>query len=158
MEFQFKNKVSAIDMWKLSMYHIYHSLAGVCNIIFSVAIILVTVKLWNSVEEHIMVLMLFACIIFPVIQPIMIYLKAKKQVSALPQDMVIKINETGVHVTGDNQKSKLPWKSIRGVIKEKGLIIIVAEGRRGYMLTDKILGTDKEPLIKFLDSKIQHSV
>ena len=156
MEFRFENKIRAVDVWKLSMYHVYHSMAGICNIVFSVAVILLTVKIWNPREAVFMSFLLLCCILFPVIQPLMIYARASKQVAALPEGMIYEINEKGVHITAGTQKSHLTWSRLRGVMKEYGMIILATEAGRGYMLTDKTLGAQKDSLLEFLEAKIEH--
>lgn len=155
MQFRFENKVTAADIWRMSMYHIYHSMAGVCNIIFSVAMVLLTVKFWNPQEAVLMMILVICCVLFPIVQPIMIYMRAAKQVAALPGGMVFEINDAGLLVTANEQKSHITWEHIRGVIKERNMIILAAEGGRGYMLTDKMLGAQKEALLEFLETKIK---
>lgn len=156
MEFCFKNEITAMDIWKLTMYRIYHSMSGVCNIIFSIALIIVTVRLWNPAEKFMMSLLVLACVLYPVIQPLSIYIRAIKQVAALPEDMILEINDKGIHVTGNGEKAHLPWSRVRGVIKEKNMIVLVAEAGRGYMLTYKTLGKQKDELVNFVESKIKH--
>lgn len=155
MEFRFEDKITAGDIWKLSIYKIYHSMLGVCNIVFSGALIALTIRFWNPEKEFLMSILILCCILFPVIQPFLVYVRAVKQVEALPKNMIIEINATGVHITGDNQKAHVPWKRIRGVMKERGMVVIATEAGRGYMLTDKILGTQKEALLEFLETKIE---
>lgn len=155
MEFRLEPKVTALDMWKLSMRHIYKSMVGVCNLIFAVAIVLLTLKFWNETEAFIKGVLVFCCILFPVMQPLSVYMRATKQVKSLPQDMILVIDETGLHITGDNQKSHMPWNRIKGLIKEKGMLIFAVDGGRGYMLTDSVLGSQKEALITFVESKIK---
>ena len=156
MEFRFEDKITALDVWKLSMYHVYRSLAGVCNVVFAVAIICATIKLWNPREGMLMSILLFCCVLFPVIQPLMIYTRAARQMAALPKDMVYEINESGIHIIAGNQKSHLTWNRVRGVIKEHGMVILATDAGRGYMLTDKTLGTQKDSFIEFLESKLEH--
>lgn len=155
MEFRFETKVTAWDMWKLSMRHIYKSMVGLCNLIFAAAIIALTYRFWNEVEAFMKGLLVFCCILFPIMQPLMIYMRAAKQVKALPQNMVLEIDNTGLHITGDDQKSHIPWSRVRGLIKEKGMLILAVDSGRGYMLTDRILGTQKEALIAFVESKVK---
>ena len=83
MEFRFEDKMTALDMWKLSMHHIYHSLVGWCNAIFSVAIILLTIKLWDPEKGFLMGCLLLASVAYPIVQPVMVYLRGAKQVAAL---------------------------------------------------------------------------
>lgn len=157
MEFRFESKISTWDMWKLSMNNIYHSIVGVYNLILAVALILLTVRFWNDMGIFLKGLLVLCCILFPILQPLLIYRRAAKQVSALPKDMTIEINETGLHVTGDGQKSHISWNRVKRVILERGMIILAIESGRGYMLTDKTLGTQKEELLNFLQTKIKNT-
>lgn len=157
MEFRFESKISTRDIWKLSMNNIYHSIVGVYNAILAVAIILLTVKFWNDVGAFLKGALLLCSILFPVLQPLLIYRRAAKQVASLPKDMVIEINETGLHVTADNQISHISWNRVKKVILERGMIILAIESGKGYMLTDRSLGTQKEALVSFLQTKIQNN-
>lgn len=155
MEFQFINKITVWDIWKLSMRNIYRSMVGISNIVFSVAIILLTFRFWGEMEPFLKSTLVLFCILFPIMQPLMIFMRASKQVAALPKDMVMEINDTGMHITGDNQKSHIPWNRVRRVMKQEGMIILAIEGGRGYMLTDRTLGEQKEAFLQYLESKKQ---
>lgn len=155
MEFRFECKVTAMDMWKLSMSHIYHNILGVYNAIFAVAIILLTIKFWDPGNGLLMGVLLFACLLFPVIQPIAIYLRAIPQVSALPKDMVMVINDTGLHITAGENRAHVTWNRVKGTIMERNMIILAIEDGKGYMLTNKVLGTQKEALVRFVESKLK---
>lgn len=157
MKFRFESKISTWDIWKLSMNNIYHSIVGVYNAIMAVAIILLTVKFWNDMGAFLRGTLVLCCILFPILQPLLIYRRAAKQVASLPKDMVIEINETGLHITGDAQKSHVSWNRVKRVILERGMIILAIESGKGYMLTDKVLGTQKDELINFLQTKIQNN-
>lgn len=157
MEFRFENKLTTCDMWKLSMRRIYSSLMGVSNILISLAAIVFTIRYWNPEEKLLMAVLILFCVLFPVAQPVMIYLRAAKQVKALPENMVFEINNAGLHVITKGYKVHIPWKGIRVVIKEKGMIILATAGGRGYMLTDKMLGTQKEVFLKFLEDKLKQN-
>ncbi|MBP3543433.1 MAG: YcxB family protein [Lachnospiraceae bacterium] len=137
------------------MRHIYRSLAGICNIILTAAIILLTAKLWNPQEPVLMVILILCCVLFPVMQPLLIYLRAVKQMEGLPKDMVLEFSEAGLLVTAGEQKSHVPWKGIRGVIKQPGMTILVAEAGRGYMLTDEMLGAQKDTFLAFVETMKQ---
>ena len=158
MEFRFESKITAWDMWKLSMHHIYHSMVGLCNAIFAVAIILLTIRFWNPRQEILMGILVLLCVLYPIMQPVMVYLRAKKQVAALPEGMVIVVNETGLHIsTEDNQKSHIPWARIRGIIQEPNMLILAADAGRGYMITNKMLGNQKSEFIEYVESNLIHN-
>ena len=99
MTYQFKSEVTAGDFWKLTMSRTYRSVAGVCNMVFTVAMILFTAKFFRTSGDLMQMLMLFGCLLFPVIQPIAIYLKAKGQAKTMPKDVELSFDDAGLHVT-----------------------------------------------------------
>lgn len=155
MEYTFKSDVTAKDIWKLSMYHIYHSVAGVCNIIFTVAVVLLTIKLRSSLDSWLVGLLAGCCLLFPLVQPLAIYRRAAAQAAALPENMVYLIDDTYLHITTGDQNSYIPWNHIRGIIRERGMIILMADAGRGYMLTDRALGAQKDAFLAFAEEKLK---
>ena len=139
MTYQFKSEVTAGDFWKLTMSRTYRSVAGVCNMVFTVAMILFTAKFFRTSGDLMQMLMLFGCLLFPVIQPIAIYLKAKGQAKTMPKDVELSFDDAGLHVTVGN---------------EPGMMIVFSDARHGYMLTNRILGAQKEPFFAFAKERI----
>ena len=145
MTYQFKSEVTAGDFWKLTMSRTYRSVAGVCNMVFTVAMILFTAKFFRTSGDLMQMLMLFGCLLFPVIQPIAIYLKAKGQ--------DLSFDDAGLHVTVGKEKESIGWKKLR-VANEPGMMIVFSDARHGYMLTNRILGAQKEPFFAFAKERI----
>ena len=79
MEYQYKCRITAWDFFRLTMRQTYRSMAGMCNLVFTVAMILLTAKFWSQSGEVLQVLMLIGCLLFPVIQPAAIYAKYADQ-------------------------------------------------------------------------------
>jgi len=100
MNYHFNYKNKPLDFWQLSMYFTYGSIVGVCNAIFTVAMILLTIKMWVDATSFVRMLLLFAIILFPIIQPIGIYTRARRQ-AATASDIDITFDDTGVHVQTD---------------------------------------------------------
>lgn len=157
MTYQYKSEVTAFDFWKLTMRQTYHSVAGVCNIVFSVAIILLTVKFWNGASDIAQVLMLFGCLLFPVIQPIAIYGKAKAQARALPKDVELLFDDTGLHVTVGEEKEDIRWKRIR-IRKQSDMLLVFSDACHGYMLTNRVLGEEKDAFYTYAKTRIEQEV
>lgn len=156
MEFRFEANISAWDLWKLSMRHIYRSIVGLCNIIFSVAIILLTIKFWSEMSSVLQSTLVLCCVLFPIVQPVMIYMRAREQVKTLPRNMVMEVNGAGICVSGEESETYVLWKNVRGIIKEKNMLILAVEAGRGYMLTNKVLGEQKQAFLEFVESKVKN--
>lgn len=104
MEYQYKCRITAWDFFRLTMRQTYRSMAGMCNLVFTVAMILLTAKFWSQSGEVLQVLMLIGCLLFPVIQPAAIYAKARRQAAAVPQDVRLTFDEKGLLVTTGGER------------------------------------------------------
>lgn len=154
MEFRFKNNVKPMDFFVLSMSRTYRSMVGVCNIVFTVAVIAATFQLMGKIHDLLEVLLLFGCFLFTVIQPTIVYLRSKAQVAGIPKDMELLFNEKGLHVTVGEQKESIPWKKIQSIVEEWNMVMIGSDARHGYILTNRMLGNQKEDFLKFAKEKI----
>ena len=45
--YRYTVRPTASDLWQLSMYYVYGSLVGVCNIIFTEAVLALAVAKWS---------------------------------------------------------------------------------------------------------------
>ena len=154
MTYQYKSEVNALDFWKLTMRQTWCSVAGVCNMVFTVAMILLAVKFWETSNDILQVLMLFGCLLFPVIQPIGIYLKAKARTKEMPKDVNLLFDDAGLHVTMGKEKQDIPWRNIR-VTKQREMLVVFSDARHGYILTNRVLGEEKESFFVYAKAKIE---
>lgn len=154
MEYVFNSDIKALDLWKISMSRTYHSLAGVVNIVFTVAMLLMTVHFWGTANVWVRALMVFACMIFPVIQPLAVLGRSTKQVEDMPKGVNLLFNDKGINVTCGDQKEHLPWKKIQRVAKHKDMIVVMSDQKHGYMLMNRKLGEQKEEFYQYLVKKI----
>lgn len=155
MDYKFKYNPQALDLWKLSIYGIYSSMMAVVNIIFVVAMIILINKFWTSSNIIIKIVLLFGFSLFTIIQPLTIYRRAKKQVSIIPEDMSLGFNKSGIHIKMEGIKSHVKWKDVKGIRFMKNIVIIYTSNNQGYILTDNILGDEKENFIKYLKGKLK---
>lgn len=156
MNYKFTYQTTAFDFWQLSMYYTYGSIVGVCNMIFTVSIFLLTIKFWENLNIFLRVVLILACCLFVVIQPLAIYKKAKKQVAVIPKDMEIIFDDYGIHVKSGNRSSDLKWNKIKRISKKPTMIVIFSTTTHGFILTNRILGEQKEAFYKDVVSKIEN--
>ncbi len=154
MKYTFTYQTTAYDLWQLSMYGAYGSMVGVCNIIFTVAMLLLSTRFWGDVNIFIKILLIIAVCLFTVIQPLVIYMRAKRQAATISHHMEIGFDDNGIHVKIGNQNSNLKWHMIKGVSKKPSMIIIVLAAKHGFVLTNKVLGKQKEAFYNYVVSKI----
>lgn len=155
MKYRFKNEVTPADFWVLSMHHTYHSTVGMCNIIFTVAMIGLTIQFGGKVHEFLETLMWFGCLLFPVFQPFFVFLRSKTQADMLPMGLELEFDDRGLRVRVGEQTQMINWKNVVSATKEYNMIIVRSDEKHGYIISDKMLGKKKEEFWNFIQSKLQ---
>ena len=155
MKYKFNYQISALDLWKLSMYGTYSSFVGVANIIFTIAMLLLAIRFWVEVNNFRKILLIIGISLFTIIQPLVVYIRAKSQVANFPQDMEISFDDYGIWIKTSNQISDIKWSTIKRIIKKPNMIIIFTTPKHGFIMSDKILGQEKKDLFNYIVSKVQ---
>lgn len=136
------------------MYGTYGSMIGVSNIVFTFSLLALSLKMWNKVNDFIKILLVLGVSLFIIIQPIVVYVKSKKQIKLFPEDMTINFNDKGIYIKDPNQNLEFKWKDIGKVIKKASMIIIFTKTKHGFIVTDEMVGEEKEEFYEYLISKI----
>lgn len=156
MKYEYTYKNTASELWQLSMYQMYGSIVGMCNLVFTFGMGALLISKRNSSSKiFIGILTLLVCW-FPIIQPFLIYKKCQKQENAITDNTNIIFDDIGIQAKFGNQKANIPWKKINKISKKPTMIIVFTDGNHGYVLSNKVLKTDKESLYDFLLSKISN--
>ena len=155
MRYKYTYRTTARDLWQLSMYYIYGSLAGLCNIIFTVAAFALGFSRWDQAQGIVRCLIVLGCCLFTVIQPRMIYAKAKKQAAGIAQDTQVSIDDNGLYIRVGDDTSQLPWKSVKRISRKPAMIIIFSDTTHGFIFTNRVLGNEKEEFYRYASSKVE---
>jgi len=155
MEYRYISDVKPKDLWFIAMIRTYRSLAGVINVVFTVAMVMLTFRFWSTSGTLVKALLLIACLLFPVFQPFAIFLRSIKQLETLPGRVELLFDDAGVHVSSEGKQEDIKWNKIANAIKQSNMIIVMSDNTHGYMLTNRILGDEKEEFYDFLCNKIR---
>ena len=155
MRFQYTYRTTAFELWQLSMYYTYGSMVGVCNIIFTFAVLALMVSRWSVSGTGFRVLLVFGLCLFTVIQPLVVYLRARKQTAGVTQDTTVSFSDEGIHIRVGEQFSNIRWEAIKKISKKPTMIIIFSDTTHGFLFTDRVLGAEKEAFYQYVTSKIK---
>ncbi|MCR4566730.1 MAG: YcxB family protein [Pseudobutyrivibrio sp.] len=155
MEYRYISDVQPKDLWFIAMLRTYRSFVGIINVVFTIAMVMLTIRFWNTTADLTKSFMVFGCLLFPVIQPLAIYGRSVKQLENLPKYLKLAFNDEGVHVECDGNREDIKWSRITNAIKQKNMIIVMSDGSHGYMLTNRTLGDKKEEFYQYLCGKLK---
>ncbi|MBO4456528.1 MAG: YcxB family protein [Butyrivibrio sp.] len=156
MEYRYISDVKPKDLWFISMLRTYRSFLGVINVVFSVAMIMMTIRFWGTSGAFIRTLLILACMLFPVFQPLAVYLRSIKQLETLPGRVELLFDDSGVHVSSEGKQEDIKWSKINNAIKQSNMIVVMSDRTHGYMLTNRILGDEKDEFYEYLCKKIRN--
>lgn len=154
MEYKFAYKNTAADFWQMSLYHIYGSLVGVVNLVFTFAMIVLSITMWGNAHLVFKVLLVIACFYFPVIQPLLLYLKGVRQAEETAKNTILCFNEEGVDVEVDLEHSHLHWSEIAGLMEKRTMVIVFSSKNRGYVIPNSVMGDRRQAFCNFVNERL----
>ena len=155
MRNRYTYRTTAWDLWQLSMYYIYGSMAGLCNIIFTAAVFVLGFSKWDQAHGFMRCLIVLGCCLFTIIQPLIIYAKAKKQAAGITRDTQVSIGDSGLYIQVGDDTSELQWKSVKRISRKPTMIIIFCDTTHGFVFTNRVLGNEKEDFYRYVVSKME---
>ncbi|MDC7125725.1 MAG: YcxB family protein [Spirochaetales bacterium] len=155
MSFKFQYKIKPKNLWVLTMFNIYRTMMAVINVIFTASMVLLSVKFFGNSLFFVKGLLIFGIMIFPVFQPFLIYLRCKKIVARMPEDMEMLIDKTGITTTSEGQTSHVNYSDVKSVLIVRKLLVIYTKTKHSFILNEEVIGSQKKEVFNFLKAKVK---
>jgi len=151
--FRFHYSVKPKDLWVLTMVNIYRSFLGMCNLVFTGSMILLAVRFWSGSGTGIRILITAGILLFPLLQPLMIYGRCRRIVGGIPENMEILFDETGITTSANGKSSLVPFSELKSVVRFFNLMIIYTRSKQSYILSDQVMKDQSGSLYEFIGLK-----
>ncbi len=116
-------KVKTSDMFCFLMHYSYASMAGIISFLFSIGSIVLFFFMWGKIAPAYLFILVVLGLLFTVINPAMLYKRAKKQVAtspALKEPITYVFSENGIHMEMGREKADIKWTDLYKVKKVCG--------------------------------------
>lgn len=150
MEFAFRYRVRPENLVVLALVNVYRSMAGVVNIVFTASMILTAYRFWAEISLPLRALVAAGILLFPLFQPLVIYLRSRRIVSRMPEGMEMRIDGKGIAVTAGENRSRIAFAEIKSVARFRGMLILYARTGQGFILNRETLAGKDRELYEFL--------
>lgn len=157
MAYEIEYRPSALELWRLSVYGIYSSKMGLTNLFFSLAMVYLAFRFWAGSNIIFKTVFVLAISLFTIVQPLMIYLGARKQVKTVPRDMKLRFDDKGIHILSSREKSKIEWENVRGIIKKLDLYILYTTDQHGFIISNRLLRGKGQEIYDYVVAKMKES-
>ena len=158
MDHSFTYRNTPGDYWRFYMSNIYHQWTAVVNIVFTFAVLALIIARFRDASSVFQALMILALLIFPVFQPLAIYLRSRKQALAITVDTTLTFDEGGFGIRVRDHRQRILWKDFHGALLRADLIVLMPDEIHAYLLPDRVTGEKKESLIADLKRVLPASV
>lgn len=134
----------------------YHSMMAVVNIVFTGAMIALAVARFGSTNILGKILIILAICIFPVFQPLAVYLRSSRDAARVNQeDTHVVFDDAGMHITVKQHEQIIMWRDIYPAVVRKTQVVCAPDGVHAYLLSNRILGDTRDAFIAFHNERVQ---
>ena len=162
-KYHLKFHVTIIDLFNSSMYAINKSKKHYLNVIFTLASFLLLIYLFvsnsiNNLEIYRLIVLILCAILFPIIQPLIIYIKLYMNYKKYPlKDIELIVYDNYLTVSNFTEKENVYLNTLNDIKKYNNMIIIMYDSIHGQIIpniafNDSII--DKDEFYNFIKSKI----
>ncbi len=155
-------KLNEKDIWLFSMYHANKGFLGFFNLLFTSVSIFYLIKNFAILAPSRRLLFVFCALMFTVIQPTSLYIKAKKQAKNkyIKEPIHIAIFGEGVTVEQAGVKGDFAWDNVYKTAVSKNMLIIYLSKARAYLIPKRYYDDNYEKILKVLseNTKIEKNI
>lgn len=123
----FSVQMTVKDVYRFNMYHVYHSASGLVGLLLSLLALGNLIISFDSLTDQGKTIMTIVALWFTVLEPIMVYRRAKKQVKKIKsyhKPLHYAIGEQGITVSQDEESQTMEWNRLRRIVKTRQQILI----------------------------------
>ena len=152
-------KLEAMDLWRYSVYNMIHSKQGMFNIFIAVIMVALLFLRWGWLSTNLNYIALFIIwiLIFAVWQPVIAYMKAKRQIKSAEGQAALdfEFGTQEVKVSQGGQEIKFPWEKIVKIVVTRNMVIIYMDRIRAYLLPARVIGGDMGEFSRLVHKHLQ---
>ena len=141
MNYKLHYKNTAFELFQLSFFFLYSSLAGIGNTIFTVAMIALIYARWDDATDLLRVVLVIAVLFFVLFQPVIMYNRARRNAKTL-KELSLEFGDRGIAIEVEGKREYIDWKKIKAGKRFPQMLIIFTDNTNGYILTKRIVGNN----------------
>lgn len=145
------------DMYDFLLRHSYSNVSGIIGVILSLCAFVYLIMNYGDLSTAKILLLVFGSLLFTVINPIQLYMKAAQQVKLSPafqEALVYSITDKGVSVKQGGQKVEVKWDEVVKAIETKRNILIYTSNVTAFILPKDMMEGNTNTLRELIKQKI----
>lgn len=143
MQTKFKVNITDKDIFCFLINNTYRKPTGVIWVIFSIAVIGIVIYTWGDVKLMNSILLIITASLYTVINPIMLYLKAKSQVknnAYFNNELMYRTDSKGITVSQGEETTTVKWSEMWKAVKYGDVVVVYITTIRAFILPVRCIG------------------
>ena len=131
------------DLYSFMLRHTYSGISGIFGVIISLGSLVICALKYKELDRTAIAALIIIGLIFTVIQPVMLYSKAKTQVKRnknINAKLHYKLAEEGITVTQGEQTAQVKWYQIRKKVVTANAVYLYMSPVRAFIFPKKQCG------------------
>lgn len=135
-EIEFDIGLTASELYAFSMYHAYSSVSGIAGLVLSFGSLIICAFNFKNFESTTIIALIVIGLLFTVVQPAMLYSKAKVQArknESISGSLHYRLSEDGIEISQREQAAFVKWYEVRKIKIAKNAIYVYMSPVRAFI-------------------------
>lgn len=146
-EITFSVQMTAKEVYKFTLYHIYHGFSGLFGILVSAFSMIMLTTSFQTLSNQTRTFLILLMAWFIVIDPIMLYSRARSQVKrnkVYQKPLTYMLNEEGITVSQEDVAQTVTWERLRSVVETKSQYLVYSNRINAFIFPKEAIGENIE--------------
>ena len=115
------------EIYKFTMYHTYHSFAGILGVLLSIMALANLIISFDKLSDQSKTIMTIVAAWFLIFEPVRMLIRSKNQMKlskAYKKPLNYTINEEGITVSQDEESQTIEWKQLFKIVETKSQFLV----------------------------------
>ncbi len=157
-EFEIDVELTTSDLYRFSMRHSYLSISGLFGVLLSVGSLIYVILCYSSLDKTArMVLVIIGCL-FTVVQPVMLYTKAKAQVKQnknINAPLHYVVSEEGILIQQGEQEASVKWEEVQKKVTTSRAMYLYMSPIRAFIFPKVQCGDLYEKMCEMIELQMK---
>lgn len=155
-DIQFSVQMTAKEVYRFTMYHMYHGMSGIVGICMSLLAFAILITSFDTLTEQSRAILGLIAIWFIIIDPIILLFRSRGQVKrnkSYRKPLVYRLNQDGITVSQDEVEQIIAWENLMKIVETKTQFLIYSSRVYAFVFPKKAIGEScdevREMLIQY---------
>lgn len=155
---EIKVKMTGKHLFTYSMYNSFNGAKLIFSIVFTIAWIVILIATWNMEQAvwYQKLLMVFCILIFPVLQPYLLWNSTKKQEQTIgfSTPVTIKLAQNHIYIEQAGHCGDFEWARIKKFVRIPSMFIMDMGYGRGYLIPNESIEGREQELVELVKKQL----